>query len=74
MTGRTLFSICFAIFVVVFGILFIWGIDAGLQRIEKNKDICSEHNMSSIVMNRAKVVLCVDNKGQLFYLRERNVE
>ncbi len=74
MTGRTLFSICLAIVVVVFGILFIWGMDIAFQHIEKNKNICSEHNMSSIVINRGKTVLCVDNKGQVFYLRNKDIE
>lgn len=60
--------------VVLFGIFFIWAMDIGLQRIEKNKNICSEHNMSSIVINRAKTVLCVDDKGQVFYLRNKDIE
>ena len=71
---RKWFHICLAIVVVLFGIFFIWGMDTALQRIEKNKNICSEHNMSSIVINRAKTVLCVDNKGQVFYLRNKDIE
>ena len=74
MTGRTLFSIFLVIVVVVFGILFIQGMSTGLQRIEKDEDICSEHNMKSIVVNRSTIVFCVDDKGQVFYLRKRNVE
>ncbi len=60
--------------VVVFGILFIWGIDTGLQRIEVDRNICSEYDMTSITINRSRTVFCVDDKGQVFYLRERNVE
>lgn len=60
--------------VVVFGILFIRGINTGLQRSEANRELCSEHNMSSITINRSTTVLCVDDKGQVFYLRKRNVE
>lgn len=62
------------IVLVVFAIFFIQGMNTGLQRIEKDKDICSEHNMSSIAINRSLTVFCVDDKGQVFYLRERNVE
>lgn len=71
---RKWINIFWVMVVVVFGILFIWGMDTGLQRIEKDKDICSEHNMSSITINRSTIVLCVDDKGQVFYLRKRNVE
>lgn len=71
---RKWINIFWVVVVVVFGILFIWGINTGLQRIEKNKDICSEHGMKSFTVNRSATVLCVDDKGQVFYLRERNVE
>lgn len=69
---RKWFNIFLAIVTVVFGILFIQGMNTGLQRIENDKDICSEHNMSSIRIDRSLIVLCVDDKGQVFYLR--NVE
>ncbi|KKM73750.1 hypothetical protein LCGC14_1407300 [marine sediment metagenome] len=69
---RKWINIFWIMVVVLFGIFFISAMGDGLQRIEKDKDICSEHNMSSLVINRSMIVLCVDNKGQVFYLR--NVE
>lgn len=72
MTGRTMFSIFLV--VVVFGILFIRGINTGLQRIENDKDTCSDHNMSSIRIDRSLIVFCVDDKGQVFYLRNKDIE
>jgi len=74
MTGRTLFSTFLVIVAVSFGIFFIWAMDIGFQRIEANKNICSEHNMSSITINKGTTVLCVDNKGQVFYLRNKDIE
>ena len=71
---RKWFNIFWITVMVVFGMLFIWGMDTGLQRIEKNKDICSEHGMTSFTVNRSATVLCVDDKGQVFYLQKRNVE
>lgn len=71
---RKWINIFWVMVLVVFGIFFIRGIDAGLQRIEKDKDICSEHNMKSIVINRSTIVLCVDDKGQVFYLRNKVIE
>lgn len=71
---RKWFNIFWVMVVVLFGIFFIWAMDTGLQRIKKDKDICSEHNMSSIAIRRSLTVFCVDDKGQVFYLRKRNVE
>jgi len=71
---RKWFNICLAIFVVLFGIFFIRGMHFGLQRIEANRELCSEHGMTSFTVNRSATVLCVDDKGQVFYLRKRNIE
>jgi len=67
-------NIFWAIVLVVFAIFFIRGINTGLQRSEANRELCSEHNMSSFTVNRSATVLCVDDKGQVFYLRNKVIE
>lgn len=64
------FSIIFVIVIILFTGLFIWGMNTMYIRMESHKDICSANDMSSIVINKGKTVLCVDQKGQVFYLRE----
>lgn len=71
---RKWFNICLAIGVVVFGIFFIRGVNTGLQRIEANRELCSEHGMTSFTVNRSATVLCVDDKGQVFYLRNKDIK
>jgi len=66
--------IFWAIVLAVFAIFFIRGINTGLQRIEANRELCSEHGMTSIKINRSATVLCVDDNGQVFYLRNKVIE
>ena len=56
------------IVIIVVGFLF-WLIIATGQRNNIIKDLCTENNMNSIVINKGKTVLCIDDKGRVFYLR-----
>ena len=40
------------------------------EKTERNRELCSDHNMSSVLVNRGNTVLCFDPKsGMVFYLR-----
>lgn len=70
MSRGTWTAIICSTIVVLCAIIFIWGLNAMGQRMERHKNICTLHKMESIVINRAKTVLCVDDKGMIFYLRD----
>ena len=64
-----LLFICSTILVLL-AIMFVWGLGAKQERMDSHKKICTLHKMESIVINRARTVLCVNDKGIVFYLRD----